>query len=342
MRRALLGIFACCLAHGQAPDPSLSFEVASVKPSAPPEVIEAGGRVMARRMGCSGGPGTSSPGQYTCANATIGIMVRQAFGLKPYQLPSVGMSDGPKYDVTAKIPAGATREQVLAMMQNLLIERFKLTYHYEKKEMQVYELVVGKGGPKLKESPPEPPPAADGAPAAAPPPPSSGRTTMGPDGFPVLPSRRGGMSIVMMSNGGRRIAASDSTMEQIVGLLSNQLGLPVIDATGLTGKHDFTLTFTDTSSSPGGPSMSVSVDGGSAAAPPAESDAPTIFAAVQEQLGLRLAPKERRHRYLRDRSRGEEPDGELAPRVPDRRRYRCHESSLCVMKSGYAPRAQFV
>ena len=87
------------------------------------------------------------------------------------------------------------------------------------------------------------------------------------------------------------MSASDSTVEQIVGILSNQLGRPVTDATGLKGKYDFTLTFTGDVPGGRGPSMSVSMDGGPAPAPPPESDAPTIFAAVQQQLGLKLEAK---------------------------------------------------
>jgi uncharacterized protein (TIGR03435 family) len=204
-------------------------------------------------------------------------MARQAFGLKPYQLPSAS-ADAPKFDVAAKIPAGATKEQVQTMLQNLLAERFKLAYHYEQKEMQMYDLVVGKCGLKMKESPPEPPPAADGAPPAPPAP--VGKLTMGPDGFPVLPARRGMMSMMTTGNGGRRITVTDASMEQIASTLSGQLGQPVTDATGLKGKYDVTLTFSmDT------PAMPAPQEG----AP--ESDAPPIRTAVQEQLGLKLDAK---------------------------------------------------
>ena len=270
MNRAALVLFACCAAYGQ------TFDVASVKPSPPME-----GTGM-HSMGCNGGPGTQSPGQYTCSNATLNMMVLQAFGLKPYQLSSA-LTDGAKFDVAAKIPPGATKEQVRTMLQSLLAERFKLAYHYEKKEMQVYDLVVGKGGVKMKESPPEPPPAADGAPSAPPPPP--GRMTTGPDGLPVFPTRRNMASMYMGRDGVRRITVTDATMERVVSTLSSQLGQPVTDSTGLKGTYDFTLTFAaDTAA------LSTSTPDG--AAPGAtEIDAPPILVAVQEQLGLKLEAK---------------------------------------------------
>jgi uncharacterized protein (TIGR03435 family) len=240
-------------------------------------------------MGCNGGPGTQSPGQFNCSNATVTMMVSQAFGLKPYQLPSA-MTDGPKFDVAAKIPAGATREQIKTMLQNLLVERFKLAYHYDKKEMQVYDLVVAKSGLKMKESPPEPPPPADPASPGAPPPPP-GRMTIGPDGLPVFPVRRGMTAMMMGRDGLRRITSTDSTMEQLVSTLSSQLSRPVTDATGLKGKYDFTLTFAaDTAGTSGGANMSAAAPDGSMPGAP-EVDAPPILAAVQEQLGLKLEPK---------------------------------------------------
>ena len=275
----------------QKPDPSVVFEVASVKPSPPMAVPGASGMRMPIRMGCSGGPGSQSPGQYTCTNAPIEILVREAFGLKPYQLNAEMNINAPRYDIAAKVPQGTTKEQMRTMLQNLLTERFKLAWHFEKKEMQVYDLVVGKNGPKLKESPPEEPkPAADAAPPG-PGAPVQVKPTMGPDGFPVFPGqqRRNSASMSMMSNGGMKMTVTDSTIEQLANTLSSQIGRPVTDSTGIKGKYDYTLTFTRENLA--GP-MGMMVGGGEAGAPPPPpSDAPTIFAAVQDQLGLKLEQK---------------------------------------------------
>ncbi len=61
------------------------------------------------------------------------------------------MSDA-VFDVSATVPEGTTTEQFSAMLQNLLKDRFQLSYHYETRPMQGFELVVAKNGPKLKES----------------------------------------------------------------------------------------------------------------------------------------------------------------------------------------------
>jgi uncharacterized protein (TIGR03435 family) len=295
MKTAIVGFLASCLVYAQAPDPSVVFEVASVKVS-PPVVVAGDGRRMATRIGCMGGPGTQSPGQYTCSNSTVNVLIREAYNLKNYQIPNFSVSEGSRYDINAKIPAGSSKEQVRTMLQNLLAERFKLTYHFDKKEMQVYELVVGKNGVKMKPSPPEDPPPAAGASGPATPPADGVRFNpqMGPDGFPILPARRNSSSISMMGNGGTRISTNDATMQSIAMFLSNQLGRPVTDNTGLSGKFDYVLTFSrEGMEGMGGPSMIVTAGpgGGPPPPPPPPSDAPTIFAAVQEQLGLKLEQK---------------------------------------------------
>src|SRR5205823_2257218 len=134
-------------------------------------------------------------------------------------------------------------EQFRVMMQNLLAERFKLTIHRETKELPSYTLTVGKGGPKMKESaPPAATSETDGPPPLPPPPP--GPPKMGPDGFPVLPSAissRPGLFMMMMP-GRARMMAQQQTMTDLANRLTGQLNRPVIDATGLTAKYDFTLT----------------------------------------------------------------------------------------------------
>ena len=295
MKPAILGLLASCVLSAQAPDPAVTFEVASVKVSSPPAAN--GGMRMAMRIGCTGGPGTPSPGQYTCSNSNVVVLIREAYTLKKYQVPNFSVSDGNRYDINAKIPAGSTKEQVRIMLQNLLAERFKLAYHFEKKEMQVYDLVVGKNGVKMKPSPPEEPPPASGAGGPATPPPSDGprqSPSMGPDGFPIMAVRRNSSSISMMGNGGTRVTTSDATLAQIAMFLSNTLGRPVIDSTGLAGKYDYVLTYSrEGMEGMGGPGMFVTAGpgGGPPPPPPPPSDAPTIFAAVQEQMGLKLEQK---------------------------------------------------
>ena len=93
-------------------------------------------------------------------------MAIQAYGLKPYRVRPPARTDTYRFNVEAKVPPGATADQVKAMLRNLLTERFKLAFHYEKTETQAYALVVAKGGLKIKESAPPSPVAAPSGGAA--------------------------------------------------------------------------------------------------------------------------------------------------------------------------------
>ena len=283
----------CCGAFGQVAGESPTFEVASVKPS----TVQAGQRMLVMMRG---GPGTDDPGQLTCTNVPLKSILMRAYDVKEYQINGPKWLDtSERFDITAKIPMGATREQFKLMFQNLLAERFKLVLHHETKDLPMYALVVGKGGPKMKEPaedaatappPPSPPPGSDGT--------GPVRLKMGADGMPQLPPGVGKNGIVMMmvnGNGGMRMrmVANGQPVSALIDTLANQLGRPVVDATGLKAKYDITLDFApDGLNGPmGGMSPPPPPDGGGAVPMASASDGaggPTIFAALQEQLGLKL------------------------------------------------------
>ena len=275
----ILMVLTCGGAFGQSADAMTTFEVASIRPSEPPS-----GRGM--RVGGTGGPGTKDPTRIAYENMSLSNLVTMAYDLKRYQYAGPGWMDTERFDITAKIPEGATKEQFRMMMQNLLKERFKLEVHHDQKEMPGFQLVVAKGGPKLTEAVEEPA-VKDGGPEAGPPPGGFPKITMDKEGYPVLPPGRGPMTIMM--NGRARMRFSGESMEEFAGTLGNQLGKPVWDATGLKGKYDFNVYWTSEgrvpppSPPPGG------------AAPPVASNpdesGPNIYAAIQEQLGLRLEAK---------------------------------------------------
>jgi uncharacterized protein (TIGR03435 family) len=136
------------------------------------------------------------------------------------------------------------------MLRPVLTERFGLTFHREKKVLPVYEMVLAKDGPKFKAMSPEEE--------------SSGTATNG--------VHAGGMSIR-----NSEMTAVGVTLASLVGMLSRQLQRIVIDKTGLAGKYDLQLKWTPDDAKP-------TPDSGADAAPP------TIFTALQEQLGLKLQP----------------------------------------------------
>jgi uncharacterized protein (TIGR03435 family) len=246
--------FVMMLLCAQAQDPSLQFEVASIKPAPPPD--PSGMRVSVR-----GGPGTSL---FRCENCSLSTLIENAFGIQDYQLSGPDWMQNTRFDISAKIPPGTTQEQYRLMIQNLLMERFKMAFHRDKKEMPVLHLVVAKNGPKFKETQPaETSSPDDDAPQ------QSGPMKKDANGFPVIPPGKGSSMVSM--NGRAAMRSGEETMPGLAAQLSGQLRQPVTDATGLQGKYDIAMTWVpgDAPDNPG----------------------PTIYTALQEQLGLKLESK---------------------------------------------------
>jgi len=252
----LWGILGSTTVLGQ---PRPAFEVASIKPSPPPD-----GQGM--RLSHRGGPGTPDPGMWSTENWNLSNLVTYAYGIERYQYSGPSWMDEARFDVQAKVPPGATREDLKLMVQALLDERFKLQVHREKKEMPIYELTLAKGGPKLKPAVEEPPK------DAAPPPPPPGRLKLAADGYPDL----GKAFTMAWMNGRARWQDPKGTMAGFASMLAGQLSRPVFDATGLTGKYEMSLHWAAESRS---------------SSPEEPDPGPTIFVALQEQLGLKLEAK---------------------------------------------------
>lgn len=292
-----MAVFALAVATtlAQTSGGKLEFEVASIKPSPPPS----GG--MFRMGGLSGGPGTADPSQVKFNGATLAILLMQAYNVKRFQITGPDWMNAAQFDIVAKVPPGATKDDVRVMLQNLLAERFQMKVHLEKKEMQAYALVVGKGGVKMKPSPDAPPADPAAVPAGLPGPPKMDR-----NGFPVLPPGGNGATLMMFTGSQMRMTATRRSMANICDFLSGQLSKPVVDQTGLTGIYDFNMEFAQDGPlmGPGGapmpppppppPGASAGMAGGApaGASPAGAGDpAPTLIGAVQDQLGLKLEPK---------------------------------------------------
>jgi uncharacterized protein (TIGR03435 family) len=243
-----------------------SFDVISIKPSSPDG--------MKMMMGFRYTPdGTEG------MNVTLAMLVRAAFGgftKLPTDDSVTGLPDWGKtqtYDIQGKMSEvdaaafkslgkddqDARRQQ---MLQSLLEERFHLKVHREQKQVPDYDLVVAKGGPRLKDG---------------------GVDPNGPkdrDGNPM----RG--SFMRMSGPGK-VQAQNLGMEQLANYLSQPMagvGRMVVDKTGLTGKYNFSLEFAPDFS------MMKPPPGPMTAPPPPDLTGPSIYTALQEQLGLKLQP----------------------------------------------------
>jgi uncharacterized protein (TIGR03435 family) len=270
-----------------------SFEVASIKPAAPQEP-----HMRMVRMG-------SDPGRINYEGVTLKNLLARAYNVKDYQITGPDWLTSERYDVTAKLPECADRDQVPQMLQALLNERFKMSIRHEEKELPVYDLVVAKGGPKLKPSqglkpemlpPGVPKTFMTGTPVPAPDAPEQ-RTNpcpTPPAGKPAAaaPPRIGG-SMFRMNDG--HLELNNVTMPGLANNLSNMLGRPVLDKTGIEGNYDVTLDVDPTEFmanmkrnmagavmiGPGGEASRAD------AGPAPESNGGSVFTAVQ-QLGLKL------------------------------------------------------
>jgi uncharacterized protein (TIGR03435 family) len=226
--------------------------------------------------------------------------------VKGYQISGPAWIDTERFNIVAKVPKGASKDDVKLMLQNLLAERFKLALHREKKDLPMYALVVGKNGPKMKESPPDDPDSKD---ATGPQDPADAAANQQKvkqametvvrnmkDGLPSPPALAGRGTSMMMMPGRARMSSSKETMSQFAEWLASQLDRPVVDQTGLTKNYGVTLEYAPESVGGRGP-MGMALPpmpaGGEGGAPP-EADsqaAPSLFTALQEQLGLKLEQK---------------------------------------------------
>jgi len=201
--------------------------------------------------------------RFTATSVTLQGLIREAYEVEDNQIsgaPPWLYSE--RYDIEAKADKSVADEllklsfdqrviEYRRMLQTLLADRLKLTLHSETKELPVYALVIAKNGPKLKDVKP-----GDADPSGM---------TFG----------RG-----LFKGQGVRIAF-------LVRMLSQQqLGRPVLDKTGLTGKYDFTLQWTPEENR--APMFKGTRDGGQGPDSPPDSSGPSIFTAIQEQLGLKL------------------------------------------------------
>jgi len=126
-------------AYGQAQP---SFEVASVRPSQHEVGPDYNNQI------------TYSGDRFTGKNVTLKRLIAEAWHCQMNQVTGPARIDHNEYDVEARMPAGTDRQQLALMLRSLLSDRFHLKEHSQKREMRVYELIVGKGGPKVEPAKP--------------------------------------------------------------------------------------------------------------------------------------------------------------------------------------------
>ncbi len=238
------------------------FEVASVKPAV---TAPMGGRIpiagpLAEMLGFEGGPGSKTPGRIHYTSVSLKALLARAYDLRPYQISGPSWMETEYYDLDAKYPAETNMEEFRSMLQNLLADRFHLAVHRETKDMARYRLIVAKGGPKL--SPPEKLPEYKDE--------EERRAAM-------QKQQKANMEALLRrpSRGPfRSFTQKNATTARLAQNLAGYVDRPVTDDTGLEGSYSFSLEWCPDEALAGG-----------------ENTLPTIFVALQEQLGLKLEPE---------------------------------------------------
>ena len=279
----VLGV--CSAGIGQTPIPKLEFDVVAIKATA----AETGHFRMPASS--KGGPGTTDPTLFHCTNCDLSFLISKAFELQRYQFPGQASLPDTVYDLTARVPENATAPQFAEMLQNLLKDRFGLAYHYEKKQVQGYDLTIAKNGPNLKESSDAPKTGgaeSDGA--------GRGWRAFGDGGG----HDHAGTGVRIFGGRGQYKRDHTTNGDNAV-MVANQLARPVDDRTGLKGKYDVALTWADDGShstnhgDAGGSGGDHAGHGGETrggtAAPADGVSGPTLVEALPAQLGLKLEAK---------------------------------------------------
>lgn len=205
--------------------------------------------------------------KFTAANVSLATLIEEAYGFKRDQIIGLeGPVNSVRFDIRAKVLEpdlkaldAMTGEERGRMLQPILADRFHMKFHLETKVLPVYQLVLAKGGSKLVQT--------------------SAINESAGTGTTFQGVSSGSISM-HTSRTKAELIAHDVPLAVLANNLSSQLSRTVLDKTGLTGRYDIWLKWTPEE---GSASMDKSADNGTAA-----DAGPTLFTAVQEQLGLRL------------------------------------------------------
>jgi uncharacterized protein (TIGR03435 family) len=186
-------------------------------------------------------------------NETVRDLINLAYWLHPKQVTGgPAWMESEKYDMAGKpdAPGQPNVDQMKMMIQKLLADRFQLKFHFEKKDLSAYAVRITKTGSKII------------------------RSQDDPKGLPTFYFGR--------AASGTTLTFRNSPMSQVTAILQNFLDKPVVDQSGLSEKYDFTVTFTVDAA------QAVRLGGPPVPAPDNPDAAPDLFAAFQQQLGLKL------------------------------------------------------
>lgn len=255
---------------GAPVDPNTRFEVVAIKAGE-------GGLVTMR----------STPGHFEALNVPLGVLLRQALQKSDYQIVGLqGWIDTERYSIRSTMAESVPLTASTTMLLNLLKDRFQLVTHVETRELPIFNLVIartdGRLGPDLKRTPAECVATIEERIAAA----KAATGRGGPPPLPPLGDPNGPPPCGLQRMGVGLIAGSGRAIADLVPILADLVSRPVSDKTALTGMYDFSLKFAPESAGSPGILRLLGLGG----PPPTATDpnAPSLIAALQEQLGLKL------------------------------------------------------
>jgi len=254
---------SCWAMRGQDAPAKPEFEAVSIKPAQQ----EPMGRV---RIGMN-----ADAGMLRYTNVSLNNIICAAYRVKEYQVQGPDWLNSARFEIEAKLPAGASQDQIPEMLQGMLAERFRLAVQHDRKEHAVYALVVGKSGPKLKRADIA---AKDAGPAGAMP---------GKGGF-----ARGQM-MVRMAASGVHLKTPSASLENFAEMLSRFSERPVVNMTNIQGQYDFDLEFVPETMRGMPAPMKPPQGEADHERPPSDEpkeEAVSMFEAV-ERCGLKLEPR---------------------------------------------------
>lgn len=282
MKNALaLAVIAGSAALTQTP----AFEVAVVKPAAQEQVLAAVQAGQRPHVGV-----TIDKNRMDMGFQSLSDILARAYDVSPSQIVGPDFLKTEHFDILAKLPAGATEEQVPQMLRALLADRFKVAVRREQKEQPIYALVVSKGGLNPKRMKPAT------AEEMAPEPQPGDRTESTPFGKAIVRQTANNGAVVFipgigttkMSAGpsGEHAEMSNLTTARFARMLMQGSDRVVVDKTGLKGSYEVAIDASrDTSPMPA-PGANA---GGAVAA--ASIQPPNPMFLVVDQLGLKIEPQ---------------------------------------------------
>jgi uncharacterized protein (TIGR03435 family) len=292
-------VAAAATAAVQTTSGNLTFDAASVRPSpAPDQATMLAGLIAGRRPNWVRVDGTRATFNYESLNDLIAY----AYKLRSYEISGPEWLVTDRFDIAARLPEGATKDDVPEMLQALLAERFKLATHREMSEQPVLGLVIGKSGPKLKESIATPEAIDENAPL------KPGESKMDTPSGPIrlMKNEDGSTTYNMGARGSftlkfdgetrsMHMEASTITMKGFVMMMTTLgagQGRQIVDMTGLTGNYqataDFSLMDLTSSLSAHGIDIPRRPGGGSSGTEATDPEGGATVSAALEKLGLRL------------------------------------------------------